>query len=73
MNVAALKAQMALCSMKESELAEAIGLSKSALYRRMKGSASFSREDILNIMHALNLSDQCAMEIFFTEKCLKRN
>lgn len=67
MNTAALKAQMVLKSQKMGDLSKAIGISKSALYRRMCGKANFNRDEIQKIIRALDLSDETAMSIFFAD------
>lgn len=67
MNIAALKAQMVLKSQRMCDLSKAIGISKSALYRRMRGTASFNREEIQKIIEVLSLSDETAMRIFFAD------
>ena len=66
MNTQALRARLVLKSKKMDDLARALHISKSALYRRMNGTASFNREEILGIIHFLDLSSAEAMQIFFT-------
>lgn len=68
MNTNILMAQLALHSQKISDLSKAIGISKSALYRRLKGTARFNREEIQKTIKFLNLSNETAMEIFFADE-----
>lgn len=65
MNTRALRAQLVLHSIKMSDFAKALHISKSALYRRMNGEASFNREEIQEAIQILNLSSAEAMQIFF--------
>ncbi|PJI07057.1 MULTISPECIES: helix-turn-helix domain-containing protein [Clostridium] len=68
MNTALLKAQIILNNKKISDLANELGISKSALYRKLRGETEFTRQEIENIIVFLGLSVSKAMEIFFNEK-----
>ena len=68
MNTNVLRAQLALHSKKISDLSKAMGISKSALYRRMNGTASFNREEIQSIIQFLNLPNEMAISIFFADE-----
>ncbi|MCD7837901.1 MAG: DUF739 family protein [Clostridiales bacterium] len=46
----------------------ALGISKTALYRKMKGKTEFTREEIEKTIHFLNLSKEDTMSIFFAQK-----
>ena len=48
-----------------SDLEKAIGISKTALYRKMRGKTEFTREEIQKIIDYLGLSDAETIEIFF--------
>ena len=56
----------ALCKNKSMvEIAEALSIDKSTLWRKMSGSSDFSREEVQKIKEFLGLSNDQAMEIFF--------
>ena len=56
----------ALCKNKSTvEIAEALSIDKSTLWRKMSGSSDFSREEVQKIKEFLGLSNDQAMEIFF--------
>jgi len=72
-NVNALKARMVMVGVKVPDLLErlqrrGIAMSKSAFYRKLKGSSDFSRKEILAIAEELNIGDQELLAIFFHEK-----
>ena len=48
------------------ELCKAIGMSKAAYYRKLKGRTEFTRGEIQKMIDFLNLEDP--MDIFFTPK-----
>lgn len=48
------------------ELCKAIGMSKTAYYRKLKGRTEFTRGEIQKMIDFLNLEDP--MDIFFTPK-----
>ena len=51
-----------------SNTARAIGVSKSAFYRKMHRQTEFTRGEINSIASYLDLSDEELISIFFTEK-----
>lgn len=61
----ALKAQMALCGVTSKELAKALNISKSAMYRKLKGVTSFKQKEISILIDYLEISDP--MAIFFAD------
>lgn len=65
MNRNALKAQLALRGKKVYELEFALGISKSALNRKMSGLSDFTRKEIAIMIDFLNIEDP--MPIFFKE------
>lgn len=73
MNVNALKARMVMVGVKVPELLvrlqnRGIAMSKSAFYRKLKGSSDFNRKEILAIAEELDMGDQELLAIFFNEK-----
>ena len=68
MNATLLKSQIVLNHKNISDVAEKLKISKSALYRKMKGKTEFTRQEISIIIKYLGLSVDLAMEIFFKEK-----
>lgn len=68
MNINMLKAQIALKGKKNSDIAELLGISKSAIYRKLSGKSDFTRKEILLLINFLEISTDRAMEIFFNQK-----
>lgn len=68
MNATLLKSQIILNNKKILDVAKKLKISKSALYRKLKGETEFTRQEISIIIDYLGLSVDLAMEIFFTEK-----
>ena len=68
MNINMLKAQIALKGKKNSDIAELLGISKSAIYRKLSGKSDFTRKEILLLINFLGISTDRAMEIFFNQK-----
>lgn len=68
MNVNLLKAQIVLKGKKMSDIAEKLKISKSALYRKLKGTSDFTRREIFELMNYLEIDAIKAIEIFFGEK-----
>ena len=63
------RAKLAFSNLNVTSLAQIIGLSKDALYRRLKNNTENLRlGDIRRIANALNLSAQDICRIFFTKK-----
>jgi hypothetical protein len=72
-NVNALKARMVMVGIKVPDLLDrlqdrGITMSKSAFYRKLKGSSDFNRKEILAIVEELGIGDQEMLQIFFNEK-----
>ncbi|MCD8381506.1 MAG: XRE family transcriptional regulator [Clostridiales bacterium] len=44
---------------------QALGISKTALYRKMKGMSEFTREEIEKTIHFLELNEGETMAVFF--------
>lgn len=63
MNTRKLKALMILKGVKMSDLASKLGISRSALYRKIKGTSEFTQSEISNIIYLLDISNP--IEIFF--------
>ena len=68
MNINLLKSQIALRGKSLKEIAIKLGISKSALYRKMYGKSEFTRIEISILINYLEINIEQAMEIFFTEK-----
>ena len=48
--------------------AKEIGISRSALFRKLRGSAQFTYPELIKIRNYLSLSKQSFYEIFFSKK-----
>lgn len=57
-----------LHSKKISDVAYALNISKSALYRKLRGETEFTRHEIGILIKYLGLNVDTAMSIFFSEK-----
>lgn len=68
MNLNLLKSQMALKGKKVADIAAHLGISKSAMYRKLNGKSDFTRKEICELMSFLKIDTQIAMEIFFKLK-----
>ncbi|MBU3185627.1 helix-turn-helix domain-containing protein [Clostridium estertheticum] len=68
MNIKLLKAQMALNGKKTSEVAKLLGISKSAMYRKLNGNSDFTRKEICRLITCLGIETEKAMDIFFELK-----
>ncbi|MBU3171384.1 helix-turn-helix domain-containing protein [Clostridium estertheticum] len=68
MNIKLLKAQMALNDKKTSEVAKLLGISKSAMYRKLNGNSDFTRKEICRLITCLGIETEKAMDIFFELK-----
>lgn len=71
MNLGALRAKLYDCKITNSALAERLGLSKSALHRKMSGETEFKRPEINEMIKIFGLDEKEVMSIFFENKCLK--
>lgn len=49
------------------KLCEALGISKSAYYRKCNGGSEFTRDEIERIIRILDISLEDGMKIFFAE------
>lgn len=65
MNSNELKAQLVLNGKTTLDYSKALGISRSALYRKLKGRTDFSREEIQKTISFLELTSEKAMNIFF--------
>lgn len=66
MNEKELKAQMILKSKNADEITKALGISKSAFYRKLNGQSEFDRKEICGLIEILQISNEEAIKIFFT-------
>ena len=68
MNVAKFKAAIVERGTSVAELADAVGLSKSTLYRKIStGGDDFTIGEVLSITKALHLSSDEGQQIFFAQ------
>lgn len=67
MNVADLRAEIARCGLTIPKLADMIGMDKKTLYSRISEETSFKQTEIVKISHALNLTEDKIMSIFFAD------
>lgn len=51
-----------------SDIEAALGISKTALYRKMNSKSEFTREEIQKLILVLGLSDEETMSVFFNDK-----
>lgn len=51
-----------------AQTAEFLGINEATLYRKVNGISDFTREEIQKIKDFFNLTDNEAMQVFFTEK-----
>lgn len=63
-----LKAQMVRKGFKVDLLAEQIGISRSAFYRKMNGSSEFDRDEISKLSDLLELEPKDVYNIFFAKE-----
>ncbi|MDA3732346.1 helix-turn-helix transcriptional regulator [Niameybacter massiliensis] len=63
-----LRAQMVRKGFKVERLAEKMGISRSALYRKIHGSSEFNREEIFKISNLLELQPEDVYNIFFKKQ-----
>lgn len=68
MNVNILKSKIILNGMTIEGLAEGIGISKTAMYRRLNGKYSFKANEIKAISDILSLSSGDVIDIFFSDE-----
>ena len=60
------KAQLILAGVSMKELAEALGIDESTLYRKVNADGSFTREEINKMIDVLKI--ESPMDIFFTHE-----
>jgi transcriptional regulator with XRE-family HTH domain len=68
MNENELRAEIARSGLTMSELAERIGISKSAMHRKVSGITEFRQSELAAIKIVLGLTDRVMARIFFAEK-----
>lgn len=68
MNENELKAAIVKRGYTNQQIAEKIGISKTALYRKMKGEVQFRLCEITSIIKELNLKEAEINTIFFADK-----
>lgn len=61
-----LKSQIVLKGQNVSGISNILGISKSALYRKLKGQSEFTRTEIVKLVNLLEIEKEKAYEIFFT-------
>lgn len=67
MNTTLLEIEMIKKKVSKKDLQHAMGISRSAFYRKMTNDVEFSREEIEKIIKFLDLTDKQVMSIFFDE------
>ena len=65
MNARALKAQMILKDKTVDQLCTALGISRSAWFRKVGGESEFTQGEIIGLRFELELDDHQTAEIFF--------
>lgn len=65
MNYALLEYEMKLKGKSKKDIQRKLGLSDSAIYRKMNGASQFTRDEIQIIIKTLKLKDKEVMDIFF--------
>lgn len=68
MNVLELKARMVLESKTPEDMCSAIGISRSAWFRKTTGASEFTQSEISTMRQVLHLSDRDTAKIFFNEE-----
>lgn len=63
-----LRAQMVRRGFKVDDLAEKMGISRSAFYRKLNGSSEFDREEISKLSELLKLGSKEVYDIFFAKE-----
>ncbi|MBQ9047409.1 MAG: hypothetical protein IJ120_05880 [Solobacterium sp.] len=67
MNLQLLKARMVEKGVDDTQIASALGINISTLYRKKSGESDFYRKEIQIIKMVLNLSDEDVRNIFFAD------
>ena len=68
MNAKALKARMILQDKTVDQLCTALGISRSAWFRKVNGESEFTQGEITGLRYELDLDDHQTAEIFFDPK-----
>ena len=68
MNVRALKAQMVLRDKSVDQLCTALGISRSAWFRKVNGVSEFTQGEIAGLRFELELDDHLTATIFFDKE-----
>lgn len=68
MNVKELKAQMILKDKSVDQLCTALGISRSAWFRKVGGDSQFTQGEITALRFELDLNDQKTIDIFFAKE-----
>lgn len=68
MNKKALKAQMILSEKTIDDLCAALGISRTAWFRKVGGQSQFTQGEILELRHELELDDEQTCAIFFNDE-----
>ena len=68
MNVKALKARMVLKGRSVDQLCAALGISRSAWFRKVNGASEFTQGEITGLRFELELDDHQTAEIFFSKE-----
>ncbi|MBN1051295.1 helix-turn-helix transcriptional regulator [Clostridium botulinum] len=67
MKINLLKAHMALKGKSINEIVDLLGISKSTIYRKLKGKSEFTRKEMLLLINFLNIGNEEAANIFFDD------
>ena len=65
MNIRELMSELSYNDCNVAEFAEALGLSKSTIYRKLSGQTDFTCTEIKRMRSILDLSDEKLLKIFF--------
>ena len=68
MNTKALKAEMIMKNKSVDQLCTALGISRSAWFRKISGASQFTQGEIHELRHELDLDDQQTIGIFFADE-----
>lgn len=71
MNKAKLEYEMKVKGMSVEGICQALGISRSAWYRKLSGASDFTLKEVQRIVSVLNL--ESPVEIFLPVKCPKRH
>ncbi len=66
MNIRKLMSKLAYKNCNTAELAEALGLSKTSVYRKLSGKSDFTCTEISKLKSRLELSGDDLVQIFFS-------